>query len=376
MNNIKYIGFHHCYEKKLKKNFSLAATNKMDYLAKVLSVDLNFKVNLISPSWYSINSEISDEIKNTYYTSIFFCNSLKFSNKIAMVLNIFYSSIWLFFYLIFNVKKNEKILIYHSPWLCAPIILARLFKTFKIILEVEEIYSAVWQISKFMKFVENKLFKISDSYIVVSETLGEMLPEKPKIILYGSYWMNSKKVSSKNINSDLEVVYSGAIDSYLGGAFNLVESALYLNKNIKINILGYGSDDEILKLQNLIIDTNLKAGFEIIKFHGLLHSDEFNTFLQNCDVGINPQNEGKYMDSAFPSKILTYFSNNLMVVSTNILGVKQSKVKDFIIFTKDDNVESIAEVLNNIDLSIKSSNLNIIQSLENDFILQFKKLLA
>jgi hypothetical protein len=359
----------------LHKNFGLAGTNKMEYVAKVLNKDLSLEVDLVSPSWFSDNSNISDQIKNKYFTNIFTPKSIKSTSKLFVLINILISNIWLFFFLIFNVKKKEKILVYHSPWLSIPFVLAKSIKKFNLILEVEEIYADVWPLSKFFKAVERKIINIADSYLVVSEVLGKMLPEKPKVILYGTYWNIEISEKAYRESTNLEVVYCGAIDSYLGGAFNLVKSAIYLNKGINVNILGYAKLEEIAKLKKLIKEVNASLGRNAVIFHGLLHGDEFNNFLQKCDVGINPQNEGNHMNSAFPSKILTYLSNRLLVVSTNVLGVKESKIKDSIIFTENDMLNSIANALNSINNIDGQKNSNIISNLEKDFIFDFKNIL-
>lgn len=375
MTNIKYIGFHHCYDQILRKNFGLAGTNKMEYVAKVLDKDLNIDVELVSPSWYSSDSQLSNNATNLYFKKISYPFSLKSRNKFFGILNIIYSNSWLFFYLLLRVKKGEKILVYHSPWLGIPLILAKKIKNFKIILEVEEIYSKVWKLSKFIESVENKLFEISESYIAVSDELAGILPDKPKVVLYGSYWQVNVNKELKNKSDTIEVVYSGAIDSYLGGAFNLAKCGRYLNDNINIHILGYASEDEIKKLKNLIFEVNREAERQVVQYHGLMVGENFNAFLQSCHIGVNPQNEGSHMDSAFPSKILNYLSNNLIVVSTNVLGVRKSKIENNIIFTKDDKVESIAETLNGIKLNDKINTLEIVSKLECDFISNLNYLL-
>lgn len=369
MNKIKYIGFHHCFNPKLKKNFGFAATNKMDYVAKVLHEDLKFDVELISPSWYSRDATTISKQRNKFFNKIFYTKSLPTNNKYVGILNILFNNIWLLFFLLLRTKKNEKIIVYHSPWLSLPIIIAKEIRKFKLILEVEEIYAEVWSISKFFKKVEQLIINNADYFIVVSEGLGKMLPSKPKVVLYGSYWANKVDNYTVKNEKELKVVYCGAIDPYLGGAFNLVKSAFRLNDNISIHILGYGSASDLLLLNNIISEVNRQTKNETVKFHGLLQGKEFTDFLQGCDVGINPQNEGHHMNSAFPSKILTYFSNNLKVISTNVEGVKKSFLADKIIFTKDDCLESISNSLNNFDkLKIEIDNHKLIYELELNFI--------
>lgn len=375
MNKIKYIGFHHCYDNRLKMNYGLAGTNKMEYVAKVLSKDLNLNVSLVSPSWYNYEYQTYNGAGNIYYDKIYYPKTVKTKGKILGYLNILYSNIWLTFFLLFKTSKNENILVYHSPWLALPIIISKKLKRFNLILEVEEIYGSVWKMPNFFNYLEKVIIEKADSYILVSEKLGKLLPEKPSVVLYGSYWQLAKKATLVNNNNKIKVVYSGAIDSFLGGVFNLIESAKYLNTDFEIHILGYGSSDELSKLENAIEKNNSLQSTAAIYFHGVKYGDEFNAFLQDCHIGVNAQYEGNHMNSAFPSKILTYLSNNLLVVSTNIASIKESSISQFINFSKDDSAKNIAECIENTSSQINTNHPNVIEKLEDGFIKGIGKLL-
>jgi hypothetical protein len=51
--------------------------------------------------------------------------------------------------------------------------------------------------------------------------------------------------------------------------------------------------------------------------HGSLASDDYATLLERSHVGINPQRESDPISGAtFPSKVFTYLSNEMLVVSS------------------------------------------------------------
>jgi penicillin-binding protein-related factor A (putative recombinase) len=86
-----------------------------------------------------------------------------------------------------------------------------------------------------------------------------------------------------------------------------------------------------------------------------------------CHIGLNPQNEGEYMNTAFPSKILSYLSHGLVVVSTRVRSIQESKISKLINFTEDDNPKSIANTIKAINIDKQPDNVHLIKKLDMDF---------
>lgn len=373
-NNIKYIGFHHCYSKKSSFTYTISAVNKMEYVTKVLNEDLNYNVNLISPSWYNYNVAKLN-VENKYFKSISKSINIRIKGRIFNYINIFISLFWLMFFLLIKTKKNEKILVYHSPWLFLPLWVIKKTKKIKIILQVEEVYNKVWELPGFLKKSEIKLLELADYYILVNENLKNELLNKEAIILYGSYWDFTNKQLKKS-NEIIKVVYSGVIESVNSAAFKLINLLAFLNDNIEIHILGYGNNDDISLLNVNIKCINSKYLKDRVFYHGLLTGDKFNEFLQTCHIGVNAQKEGDYMNTAFPSKIFTYLSNGLKVVSTNVTSIKNSKIANYIIFSDDDSELSIANSINNISINNNMCNYSeIIKHLHYSFVIDLNNIL-
>lgn len=376
---IKYIGFYDLPDSKTNRVSNLAATNKMDYVCSALNRG-GYNVNIVSPSWMGANSKVRREgkvVKNiNKKTKVTFCPSWITHKKITLRIKVIFSLLWLFIYLLVNVKKTEKIIAYHVQWISIPIRLAKYFKRFELILEVEEIYSKVWETSKYMSYIEEKLIKSADSYIYVSELLRKELGEKNKksLILYGSYNQVELKSSYKN-SKVVDLIYAGSIDPIKGGAFKAVEIMRHLPKNYKLHILGHGNIQHINKLKTMIKTINTQKSREVCFYVGTLYGEKYSEYLLACDIALNPQKQGDYMTTAFPSKLLSYLSHNLRVVSTEIESVKQSQVTDYILFSKNDKPEEFAEIIKEVDLTSQYNSSDFINQLDKDFINNIKQLL-
>lgn len=72
------------------------------------------------------------------------------------IMRIIWSWTWLFFYLVFNVKRGEKIIAYHSLMIDFPLYCAKRIKGFKLILEIEEEYCVVIKQPFFFEWLEKK----------------------------------------------------------------------------------------------------------------------------------------------------------------------------------------------------------------------------
>ncbi|MFZ8101765.1 glycosyltransferase [Staphylococcus cohnii] len=368
---IKYVGFYDIEGSNSGRTSSLAAIKKMDYVIDVLT-RLDYNVEIISPSWIN-DSKCSNEFKTTNVeinnkTNIIYCPSWISKNKFTKLIKVIFSILWLFFYLLKNTKKNEKILVYHSQLLAYPIMLSKFIKKFEVILEIEEIYGLVWKEKKQFLKMETKLINVADKYILVSEELKRFLKLKNKenVILYGAYNQVNIKERKKSDNEAINLVYAGSIDEVKGGAFKSLEIIEKIKGNYLLHILGGGSDNKINVLKRRIREINKKKGKEVCKYVGVLHGREFNEYLKNCDIALNPQNSGDYMQTAFPSKIISYLSHELIVISTPIKSILNSKVKNNIIFTNTDETMDFIQSIESVG-DLEKYNKKIISELDEKF---------
>lgn len=360
MNRIKYIGFYNHNSSIINRTCALSAVNKMDYVISSLN-EIGYGVDIISPSWlvptekifFKGGEKISLENNNYVYAP-----SFNTRNKILSYFTIVLSWIWLFFYLVFKTQKNEKIIVYHSLWLSIPLFYVKKIKKLNVILEVEEVYSKIWTFPKLLVNFENKIINSCEIYIIASDMLKEKLSqEKEKIVLYGSYNVNGNVEKHSSFDrAYIHLVYAGGIEMVRRGAFISIDILEYLPDNYFLNIVGFGEDKDINCLKEYINSSSVKKR---IKFHGEMKGKEFFTFLNQCDVGLNPQVTGNYMDTAFPSKILTYLSAGLNVISSKVESIYCSALKDQIFFY--DNLEDLKT------FSLSKIETSIIDDLHKEF---------
>lgn len=374
---IKYIAFYDTLDnEKQNRNFAYAAKTKIDYIVKVL-VNNGYEVEIISPSWTNNKSGFyrGDMKIIQPHVTLKRLSTFGAYTRFFRILKYLYSLIQIFMYLLINTKKDEQILIYHSIILSPIISLSKKIKKYKVILEIEEVYQDIQNLSPLMKKMEHKKIDLADKYILSNDLLNESLNKrsKPNIILYGTYEVKKADVQEK-FSPGIHVVYAGTFDVLKGGAVTAIRSAQYLNSDYHMHILGFGKEHEI-NLVKEMIDKYAKITECTITYEGLLEGDEYIQFISKCHIGLSTQAPvGTYNDSSFPSKILSYMSNGLAVVSVKIKAVEVSKVAGNIFFYSTEDSEKIAEVIMSIDTSNVNS-MNIIKEMNTEFASNLMKLL-
>ncbi|MFI3914324.1 hypothetical protein [Carnobacterium maltaromaticum] len=376
MKNIKYIGFYDREEnKKENRNYVLSAVNKMDYIINSL-VREGFSVEIISPSWtYNKKRYFSSltEIKKNVKLKLF--KTLPWGNKLFKFISLLYSAISLFFYVMKNSEKNEKIIVYHSPYLFLCIYLLKKLKGIYLILEVEEKYSDVKKVNYFFKKMEMAVINSSDAFIYSTELFRESINNsKPIVICNGIYL--KKEISKVKFNDGKKhLVYSGIIDKYKGSEMAL-EAALYLSNLFHIHIIGFGRDIDIRNLEDKINEYKSKTEC-IISYDGVLFGDEYNKFLQKCDLGLSTQKSNiSFNETSFPSKIFSYLSNNLRVVSVRLKTIEVCQVNHILYYYDGDSPINLADSIKKIDFNDEYSGMDSIDKLDREFRSQLKDIIC
>ena len=369
--SIKIVGFYDLLDSDSERVSSHAAVNKINYVAHSLN-EIGYHVHILSPSWLKNNSNYRIKKGNTYkisdFLSVSFPTSWKTRNRIALFLKISYSMIWLFLVLLLKTKKYEKVLIYHVPWISVPVRLSKFFKKYSVILEVEEIYQDVTNTSERFKRWENKLLKSADKYIFSTDLLRNKINRNvDSLILYGEY-KEYEVLSTPLKDGKIHLLYAGIIDDVKKGAFFAIDAAKFLDDKYVLHIIGFGDVEKII---NIISDHNKKFKCKIF-FDGLKSGREYIEYCQKCHIGLSTQsNEGKYLESSFPSKILSYLSLGLKVVSADIECVKRSSISQEIEYYSDNTGEAISKAIKNVDISTKKRNIvnllhaNLLEDLVN-----------
>lgn len=352
----------------------LAANNKIDYICK--SIVANHQtVEIISGCIASSKGHYkgkTEQLANGVTLKTFSC--YKWGNLFQKLWTTFYEFFAIFFYLLFHVKRNEKILVYHSTGYIRAIKWAKFFKGFKLILEVEEIYGDVSGSRKTVK-KELAFFKKADAYIFPTALLNQKINEKnkPYVIIHGTYNVENP-IGEKRDDGRIHCVYAGTFDPRKGGVAAAAAGA-FLDENYHVHILGFGEDNDKKNLLQKIDEVNALSKCKVT-YDGLLSGEEYIKFIQSCDIGLSTQNpDAAFNATSFPSKVLSYMANGLRVVSIKIEALETSAVNDLLYYYEENKPEAIANAIKAIDMTAPYDSREIIKELDRKFTEEIKDLL-
>lgn len=377
MNGIvKYIGFYDLANNIYPRLSSKAAIDKMNYISQSLQ-ETGKEVEIISPSWIQNNNikgfEKQKKVEISRGIKLISCASWPTRNKVSRNIKIVFSIMWLFFFLLFKVKKNEQVIVYHTPWLSLPIRMVKFFKKILVVLEVEEIYQDVSKIPSLLRRWEDKLINCADSYILSTELLLKRVKSNTNyIVVHGNYGMKADKTKPLE-DGKIHLVYAGIIDSHKKGAFNALEASKFLSEKYFLHIIGFG---EVEKLQKEIEKVN-KTNECKVSYDGEISGEKYISFCQSCHIGLSTQSmKGEYLNTSFPSKVLSYLSMGLRVISPHIDCVSKSAVGDLVNYYYEENPRKVALAIESIDFHNPSSVKSRIKELDRKFKVELNKLLG
>lgn len=358
---------------------SPAGINKSSYVAKLLHEN-GHSVEIISPAWSkcgrwkywkAFDKALDNEIV------VHQLATFGVPWRCLTPLQWLYSLGQLFFLLLFQTKKDEPVLVYHSYYLSIPILAAMKIKKFKLILEVEEVYQDILALPQFMQLWEDRILHSAYCYILSTEELrGKVNREnKPDIIINGSYEVERPRTVLPFKDRKVHCVYAGTLDPSKGGAAAAVAAAAFLPEKYYIHILGFGSSEQISAILGQIhnVRTTSRCG---LNYEGVIQGEDYIRFLQRCQIGLSTQiPEGEYIKSSFPSKIMVYLANGLQVVSARLPSVVQSGVGDILTYYITQTPKAIADAIQSVDLSVRNTSVQRLRKLDEQARIQLQNLL-
>lgn len=370
MNTVHYIAYYGKADNCRDLHIAPSSITKASYIISAIK-RAGFKVSVFSTAetkkrffcHYGYYEEHIDEQETNIYIDTF---GSKY--KFVRILAILWAMFQLFFYLVTKVKKGEQVLIYHSCLYRLPIYWARKFNKFRLILEVEEVYTNAIPCSERLKRRELRFIESADRYIFITELLNQKfnLNNKPYCILYGTYQVEPVRHISFD-DEKIHVVYAGTFCKHKAGAYRAISAAEFLDDRYHLHIIGFGSDDEKLAVQDAIEKIRGKTACTVT-YDGLLRGEQYTDFLQKCHIGLSTQEpEGEYNETSFPSKVLSYMANGLRVVSIKIKVLEICKVANLLYFYNDNSGEKIAEAIKRIDINDGYNSRVILSELDREF---------
>lgn len=375
---VKYVAYFDTQDSKIKRNYVTSASNKVEYIAKAIA-SVGKEVEIISAS------EVSEDKFRFYWSekkqispgvSLRLPFSWGGNNGLFTKIKRIWHPLLLFMYLMLNCRSKDIVIVYHSLGYFNFIRWAKKLKGFRLILEVEEIYSDVSKMAPKWRNLEFRMFDIADAFMLSNDLLDEKINKhhKPFLVIYGSYQVPPKFVEKFN-DGKIHVIYAGTFDPNKGGAQNAISAAEFLPSDYHVHICGFGTEDDICSVKKLIESAKAKSA-ATITYAGLKKGKEFVEFLQHCHIGLSTQNpEGDFNDTSFPSKVLTYMANGLHVVSIRIPVVERSSIGGYITYFEHQVPEDIASAIRLCHKSDYESAKELFCKLDKEFITKLTQLL-
>lgn len=362
--------------KERNLSFSPAGITKMEYMMKLLS---SFDEGL---TVYSTSRTLNKTKK--YKQVQFLEGKIKYifratkarTNKLGKKLEFVSAKLKLFNYLM-KLNKKDIVFVYHENYYLKPVFLAHKFKKFNLVYEVEELYHVAANNSQKLIDNEIKYLKQADKYVLSTELLNEYIniKNKPNVVIHGSYGVDNILFEDNKFDDEkIHLVYAGTFDKVKGGVYNSIELAQYLDQRYVIHILGFGSEEEIKTVLNLIEQSNDVNNCKVV-FDGAKIGDDYFKFLQKCQIGLSLQNPyDSFNFTSFPSKILVYLQNNLEIVSYRLPVLEKSSLSKYLLLCDYDN-KIVATNIKNMDCYKKRDFTQIISSLDKSAYDNIRKLI-
>jgi hypothetical protein len=276
-----------------------------------------------------------------------------------------------------NIHKGEQIIVYHSLGYCRLLSFIKHIKKVQIVGEIEEIYQDVSRQSASISKAEYGFIESCCKYIFPSQLLDYKInvKHKPSLVVHGVYTVEDKTFGTFN-DDRIHVVYAGTFDPNKGGVRASILSSKFLSRKFHLHILGFGNQDQVQIVNELIkqIQPNTEC---LITNDGLLKGHEFTSFLQKCQIGLSTQNpDAAFNDTSFPSKILTYLANGLKVVTADMKVIRSSQIENELFYYSEQKPELIAKAVIEASESKEKNINNVMRRLDDQFSINLNKLLS
>ena len=367
---IKFFTYHGCNDPEKYRFNSPASDTKVDYIVSVLN-RCGYAVDQISHASSSTSKYLSGYVEEQGANTLRYFASLGRMEHKLWIFNMWFMNIQFFFWCLFNIKKGEQIIVYHSLGYTRTFTFLHKIRNIRIIGEIEEIFQDVHHQRKHRAKNEYKFIGICDKYLFPTSLLDKKLnsTHKPAVVVHGLYSVE-QNLLPKFEDGKIHVVYGGTLDPAKGGGA-AAAAAPNLPKNYHIHICGFGDPREIIQIVNEV-SSRSKA---TLTFEGELKGKAYTEFIQRCHIGLSTQDpKAAFNSTSFPSKILVYLSNGLKVVSIKIPAIFESSVSNSIYFYENQTAGEIAQAI--LECSkVEINGQSVLRSLDEDFLSKLKTLI-
>lgn len=381
---VHYLSFYHNEAEISGRKKEIAAQQKVRYISSCI-LKCGEKLKIVSTALPDATAGLFAPRKSVYISEKeehIYLSALHPKTRLTGL----YLKLVTTLYLLFCVRKNDCVIVYHSPSYFLPL---RIFKAFKknfLVLEFNDLYHLLFTDAKIGKRIqkkEKKLLNLPDGFILASPFMRELISEKKNIVNYGSYAVSHNDAGAQKTSYECLIIYTGIVETLRNGAFIVAESAGYLPEGYTVQIAGFGFPEDIAALKEKCNAVNQKAKRTVVEYIGCLNHNELSELMQKATLAINAHTyaedeiwKSKY---SFPSKIPLNMANGLFVVTYPYDIITTSPMKDACIYFDELTSESMAKaIVEGVD-KITHTNVDpkaIITQLDKEFVSDLADLIS
>lgn len=361
---IKYFSYYGCNDPRRRRDNSPAADTKIDYIITVLN-KCGYAVDHISHASSSIPKFLPATVEQHGDNTLRYFASLGQTKSIFRVFNRWFIELQFFIWCLINIKRGEQILVYHSLGYDSAFIKLKSIKRIKIIGDIEEIYQDVSKQKISKEKNEYRFIEICDKFLFPNTVLNERLNKNNRsyLVCHGIYKAN-EIVAEKFSDGKIHLLYSGTFDPVKGGAVASIRMAEFLPENYHLHITGFGDDTAVLSELRRIKNV-AKCD---ITYHGYLDNEAFVNLMQSCSIGLCTQDPTSLLNlTSFPSKILNYMANGLVVLSGRNRAIEESSIADVIYYYDEQSPKAMADAVLRIEYIDSEEGRNLLNELDRHF---------
>lgn len=345
---LRYFSYYGCNDPERRRDNSPAADTKMDYIMEVLN-RIGYDVEHVSLAQSSIPKYLPGYCEKKGNNSFRYFGSFGKTSSPLRIFNRWFVHLQFLIWCMFNLKRNEQVLVYHSLGFDADFIFMKKVMGIRIIGDIEEIYQDVSKQKPSQERNEYRFIDACDKYMFPNTILNERLNKtnRPYVVVHGIYKPNVYSIVSYN-DDKIHILYAGTYDPHKGGALASVRMAEFLDERYHLHLTGFGNakDEEIIKKEIERVRTLTKCK---ISFHGYLDDESFYDLMHHCSIGLCTQNPTSKLNlTSFPSKILNYMANGLVVLSGKNRAIEESTVGDMVCYYDNQEPDKMASAIINM----------------------------
>ena len=359
-----------------RRKIKMASANKVRYICEALN-SIGVDVEIVSCSMTAPEAYPASVEKLNDHTDVrYFKTAKEPSTKPMKLFRMCQRNIRLFFYLLRNTNRFETVAVYHSLTNMRCVMLAKKLKGFRLLLEAEEIYNDVFERSQSSRRTEMKfLTRCADMYMFPTDVLAKKINKdnKPQAIVYGAY-ESDPSVKKPPRGDKIRVAYTGSFDPIKGGLKAALEASRYLDDRYSLDILGTDKPERVEELRRFIAEHSGKDACEI-RYDGVRRGREYTDWLRGCDIGLSTQDpDASFNNTSFPSKVISYLSCDLRVVTYPIQVLTESELDGSLFYYRENTPRAIAEAVMSVDVDAPFNGAGLIAELDASFKSQLRRL--